>query len=104
MYRLEQIRAQREAILRLAANYGIRRVRLFGSVGRGEAGRERDVDVLVDFGPGRSSLDKGCFEQDLEALLGCEVDVISAGGISPYLEDRILKEALPLCPHKEEES
>ena len=96
MYRLEQIRERREAISRLAANYGIRRVRIFGSVARGEAGPQSDVDVLVDFEPGRSLLDQVGFEQDLEALLGCRIDVISEGGISPYVEDRILQEALPL--------
>jgi len=91
-----QIRSQRDAILRLAARYGIRNVRLFGSVARGESTAQSDVDVLVDFEPGRSLLDQVGFEQDLEALLGCNVDVVAEGGISPYLEARILREARPL--------
>ena len=89
-------RARREAILRLAKNYGIRRVRLFGSVARGEDRPESDVDVLIEFEPGRSLLDQVGFRQDLEELLGRRVDVVSEGGISPYLEDRILSEAVPL--------
>ena len=93
---LDRVRSQREAILRLAAKYGIRRVRVFGSVARGEAGAASDLDVLVDFEPGRSLLDQVGFEQDLEALLGCPVEVVAEGGLSPYLEDRILQEALPL--------
>lgn len=96
MIRLDQIRRQRDAILQLAAKYGIRRIRLFGSVARAEAGPESDLDVLVDFEPGRSLLDQVGFEQDLEALLGCRVEVLAEGGISPYLETRILQEALPL--------
>jgi len=96
MISLDQVRRQRDAILRLASKYGIRKVRLFGSVARGEAGPQSDVDVLVDFEPGRSLLDQVGFEQDLETLLGCRVEVVAEGGISPYLEPRILQEALPL--------
>jgi predicted nucleotidyltransferase len=96
MIRLDQIREKRTAILRLAARYGIRTVRLFGSVTRGEAGPASDVDILVDFEPGRSLLDQAGFEQDLEALLGCPVEVVVEGGISPYLEANILREAQPL--------
>jgi predicted nucleotidyltransferase len=93
---LEKVRSQRDAILQLAAAYGIRRVRLFGSVVRDEARPESDLDVLVDFEPGRSLLDQVGFEQDLEALLGCRVEVVAEGGVSPYLEGRILQEAVPL--------
>jgi predicted nucleotidyltransferase len=96
MIRLDDVRHQREAILQLAARYGIRRVRVFGSVARGQARAASDLDVLVDFEPGRSLLDQVGFEQDLEALLGCRVEVVAEGGISPYLEPRILREAIPL--------
>lgn len=96
MMQLDQIRDQREAILRLAAKHGARNVRIFGSVARGEAGPASDVDVLVDFESGRSLLDLVGFEQDLESLLGCSVDVVTDRGISPYMEARILREAIPL--------
>jgi predicted nucleotidyltransferase len=96
MNRLDQVRSQREAILRLAAKHGARNVRIFGSVVRGEAGPSSDLDVLVDFEPGRSLLDLTGFEIDLEELLGCRVDVVVEGGLSPYLEERILREAVPL--------
>jgi uncharacterized protein len=96
MNRIQQIRTKRAIILQLATRYGIRRVRLFGSVARGEDSAESDVDVLVDFEPGRSLLDQVGFEQDMADLLGCRVDVVVEGGISPYLEDRILQEAVPL--------
>src|SRR5437879_8370791 len=93
---LEDVRRRRSEIERLAAGYGAHDVRLFGSVARGEARSKSDLDVLVAFEPGRSLFDLVGFEQDLEELLGCEVDVVSEGGISPYLEDRILAEAVPL--------
>lgn len=93
---LEQLRRRRAEIDRLAVEYGARNVRVFGSVARGDAGPSSDVDVLVEFEPGRSLLDLIGLAQDLEDLLGCRVDVVSEGGISPYLKDDILGEAVPL--------
>ena len=96
MRRLDLVRSRRDAILRLAAKYGVRSVRLFGSVARGEEKPESDLDVLVAFEPGRSLLDQAGFEEELEVLLGCKVEVVAEGGISPYLEAGILGEAVPL--------
>ena len=92
----ELLHAKREDILRLAARHGAGHVRIFGSAARQEAGPESDVDVLVDLEPGRSLLDHVALQQDLTELLGRQVDVVVEGGISPYLQDRILKEAVPL--------
>jgi len=96
MSQLDIIRKRRDEILRLAESYGIRRVRLFGSIARGDDRPESDLDVLVDFEPGRSLLDQVGFRQDLEEMLGRSVDVVAEGGISPYLEARILGESIPL--------
>ncbi len=90
MIRLADLRSHKPAIMRLAAKYGIRSVRIFGSVARGHAASASDVDLLVDFEQGRSLLDQVGFEQDVAELLGCQVDVVAAGGISPYLEPTIL--------------
>lgn len=87
---------QRDAILCLAAKHGARNVRIFGSIVRGEATEHSDVDVLVDLEPGRSLLDQVGLQQELEALLGRRVDVVVEGGISPYIEQQILSEAVPL--------
>lgn len=96
MATLDDIRARREAILALARKYGIRQVRLFGSVVRGEDRPNSDLDVLVDFEPRRTLLDLIGFEQDLEEMFGRKVEVISARGINPRIEDRVLGEAVPL--------
>lgn len=93
---LEQVRQHRGEIERLANRYGAHNVRIFGSVVRGEAGPDSDLDVLVRFEAGRSLLDQAGLELDLTELLGCKVDVISEGGLSPYIKDDILDEAVPL--------
>jgi uncharacterized protein len=93
----DQLIAERRAdILAIAARHGARNVRLFGSTVRGEAGPESDIDLLVEFDQGRSLFDLAGLELDLEDLLQCKVDVLTDGGLSPYLKDRILAEARPL--------
>ena len=91
--RLEQ---HRDAILRIAAKYGARNIRVFGSTVHGTSTERSDVDILVDLEPDRSLLDQVGLKQELEELLGRRVDVVVEGGISPYLEERILSEAVPL--------
>ena len=90
------LRERRTAILQLATQHGARRVRIFGSIVRGTATEGSDIDLLVAFEPDRSLLDLIGFKQDLQELLGRPVDVVSEGGLSPYLKDRILQEAQPL--------
>lgn len=90
------VKAKREDILRLAALYGAYNVRIFGSLARGEAGPASDLDLLVDFEPGRSLLDHVGLWQDLEEVLGCKVDVVPAPALHWYIRDRVLSEAIPL--------
>ena len=92
----ELLRKKREEILRIAARHGARNVRVFGSAARGEAGEGSDVDLLVDFEPGRSLLDQAGLVADLEELLGRKVDVVTEAGLYWLLRRRILKEARPL--------
>ena len=87
---------KREEILRAAAAHGARNVRVFGSVARGEAGAGSDVDLLVEFEPGRSLLDHAALQIDLEKLLGRRVDVASSRGLKSRVRDRVLREARPL--------
>ena len=90
---LEALRSHRRAILEAAARHGARNVRVFGSTVRGDEGPKSDVDFLVDVEPGRSLLDVIALEQDLEELLGRQVEVLTDGGLNPYLQERILAEA-----------
>ena len=71
-------------------------MRIFGSMARGEAGPDSDVDILVNLNPGRSLLDIVAIKQDLEDLLGRKVDVVTEAAISPYIREQVLKEAIDL--------
>jgi len=92
----EFFKDKREEILHLAARHGARNVRIFGSVARGEARPDSDVDVLVDLEPGRSLFDLGGLLMDLQDLLGCRVDVVTEQGLRPRIRERVLREAVPL--------
>ena len=86
----------RLVIVNLAAHYGAYNVRVFGSVARGEADLDSDVDFLVDLEMGRSLLDLGGLLMDLQELLGCRVDVVTEKGLRQRIRDRVLREAVAL--------
>ena len=95
-WHLEALRKIRAEILAIAARRGARRLRVFGSVARGDGGPTSDVDFLVEFEPGRSLLDFGGLVADLEELLDCKVDVVSEPALRPRFRERVTKEAIPL--------
>ncbi len=73
---IETLRQRRDEIIQLANRHGGFHVRVFGSVARGEATDESDVDFLVQFREGTSMWDLVGLWQDLGELLGCDVSVI----------------------------
>jgi hypothetical protein len=83
-------------IVRVAQSHGATSVRVFGSRARGDARPDSDLDLLIKLEPRRSLLDLIAIQQDLEDLLGCKVDVVTENGLSPYIRERVLAEALPL--------
>lgn len=85
---------KREEILAIAAHHGASNVRIFGSVARGKARPDSDVDFLVEIEAGRSLLDRIGLIQDLEDLLGRKVDVAKAENLHEWIRDRVLKEAI----------
>lgn len=90
------IRDHRDEILRLARAHGARKLRLFGSAARGDDRSDSDLDLLVEMEPGRSLVDHVALKQDLEGLLGCDVDVVTEQSLHPRLRDRVLREAVSL--------
>ncbi len=93
---LEVVQSKRDDILRLATRRGAHNVRLFGSVARGKARPDSDVDFLVDLEPGRSLLDLGGLLMDLQNLLGHRVDVVTEAGLRERFRHRVLREAKSL--------
>ena len=90
------LKSRREEIMKIAAKYGACNVRIFGSVARGEAGENSDIDFLVELEPGRSLLDLAGLVVELEDLLNRKVDVVTEQGLYWLLRRRVLKEARPL--------
>jgi predicted nucleotidyltransferase len=90
------LESRREQILTLARNNGAYDVRVFGSVARGEARPDSDIDFLVKLEAGRSLLDLARLLRELQALLGIPVDVVTEAGLCPRIRPQVLKEARPL--------
>ncbi|MBV9689060.1 MAG: nucleotidyltransferase family protein [Ktedonobacteraceae bacterium] len=90
------LQEKREDILYMAAKRGASNIHIFGSVARGEADSESDIDLLVDLEPGRSLFDLGGLLMDLQDLLGHKVDVVTERGLRERIRERVLKEAIPL--------
>jgi len=92
----ELVQTRREDILRTASQHGAYNVRVFGSVARGDADEQSDLDLLVDMEAGRSLFDLGGLLVDLEEQLGCSVDVVTEKGLRDRMRSRVLREAIPL--------
>ena len=91
------LKANRQQVLQIASRYGASHVRVFGSVARGEAQPDSDIDLLVDMESGRSLLDMGGLVVELQQLLGRSVDVVTERGLKTRIRARVLAEAVPLC-------
>lgn len=89
------VEARREEICAIARRHRGRSVAVFGSVARGDETPTSDIDFLVEFEPGSSLFDLLHISEELEALLGVPVDVVSAGGLKDR-DDHIRREAVPL--------
>ena len=93
---IDLIRSRREDILRIAASHGARNIRVFGSIARGEANDESDVDFLVNFDESSSLMDHAALLVELEELLGRKVDVAPEESIRTKIKERVMKDAIPL--------
>lgn len=92
----DELLARREEIIALAHKHKAERVRVFGSVARGDATENSDIDLLVHFLPGASLFDLMDLQEASETLLHTEVDVVSDRGLSPLVRDAILRDAIEL--------
>ncbi len=74
--------------------FGVASLYLFGSVARGEATEDSDIDVLVDFDRPVGYFELARLQHHLEALLSTPVDIVTPGGLRASMRDRILREAV----------
>jgi hypothetical protein len=95
---LEALRQRRDEIMRLMEQYGAYNVRVFGSVARGDAGPDSDVDFLVEFRDGTTLWDTVGLWQDLQELLEREVNLVGEDehNADTRFMRRARKDALPL--------
>jgi predicted nucleotidyltransferase len=91
-----QLLRKRRMIGAIAHAHGARAVRLFGSAARGEERPESDIDLLVEFDPGRSLLDLIGLENDLSDALGRKVDVVTLAGAKPRVRAAALRDAVQI--------
>ena len=92
----EIIGDKRNEILKIASRHGATDVRVFGSVARGDARPDSDVDFLVKLEPGVTLLGHAALVRELENYLGRKVDVISEMGLRQRVRHNVLREARPL--------
>jgi len=94
---LDQLHKKKDHIFALSGKYGARRIRVFGSIARGEERPDSDVDFLVDFPAGYDLFRQRMpLMNDLQALLGRPVEVIPEHELSPYIREQVLNEAVDL--------
>jgi excisionase family DNA binding protein len=96
----ERVRAElvlhREEIVRIAEENRAGNVRVFGSVARGEARDDSDVDLLVDARPDASLLDLSRIGTRVGEVLRRRVDVVAVSDLKPMIRDGVVSEAVPL--------
>jgi predicted nucleotidyltransferase len=68
------------------------KIGIFGSMARGEANEQSDIDLLVEFSKRKSLLALVALERQLALTLGRKVDLLTEAALSPYLHDRIMDE------------
>ena len=90
------LQEKRDQILQIAARHGAYNVRVFGSVARGEASSESDIDFLVNLEAGRSLMDLARLLRELQAMLGKDVDIVTEAGLRPRIRSQVLRDARAL--------
>ncbi|MEP6694516.1 MAG: nucleotidyltransferase family protein [Chloroflexota bacterium] len=90
---MHRLRARLDVVAR---RHGVRNLRVFGSVARGNETPESDIDLLVELEPGRTLVDLIGFQQEAEKILGVGVDAATPRTMKTRVRARALREALPV--------
>jgi uncharacterized protein len=91
-----RVRRRRHDLVAAAAAHGVKNLRIFGSVARGQDRPDSDVDLLVDLPPGLGLLGLGRVQAELEAILGTQVDLVPAQDLKPGVRARVEHELVAL--------
>lgn len=92
----ELLKAASPILKELARQHGFTQLAVFGSIARGDAGRDSDIDLLVRAPRGTSSFDFISIQQLIGGAVGRKVDLIEYGGLKPGIDDDIRREAVLL--------
>ena len=84
----------KKKIISVLVKFGIKKILIFGSYARNEATPNSDLDLIVEFPEGTSLIDHIGIEFELSEALNMKIDLLSQNGISPYIKDQIMKEAV----------
>jgi len=89
----EKMEKSIKKLIEILKKYGVKRIEIFGSYARGEAGPKSDLDLIVEFEKRKSLFELVRIEEELKNALGIKVDLLTKQFISPYLIERIKKES-----------
>jgi len=92
----QSIQIIKRKIISILKRHGVTKAAVFGSLARGEEGRNSDIDILVEFKGEKSLLDLIGLKIELEEVLGKKVDIVEYSTIHPLLKERILREQMPI--------
>lgn len=94
---IDELHARKDAIAALGRQFGARRIRVFGSVARGEERPDSDVDILVDFPRGYDLFTQRLpLMEQLADLLKRRVELVPEHELNRHIRDHVLEEAVEL--------
>ena len=88
----DKLEGIKDIIIKVLKKHNVKKAAIFGSVARGEATEESDIDIVIEFEGRKSLLDLVDLKLELQELLGKKVDVITYNSINPLLKEQILNE------------
>lgn len=90
------IESNRSQLRQIAERYGARRLSVFGSMARGDADENSDVDLLIEPGRALSGFELGALLMDAQELLDRKVDVVTINALHPLMREQVLAESVQI--------
>jgi len=92
----QRVRRRRHDLVAAAAAHGVKRLRVFGSVARGQDRPDSDLDLLADVPPGMSLFGLARVQAEMEAIVGARVDLVPAADLKPDVRERAGRDLVAL--------